>query len=277
MSYERIFMGITSFYFLCFFALVLIAYYAVPLLFNKRGQWVVLLFASIVYYLIKTDGKPVKALFPVGTAFVTWGLLKLLSKTGEEELGKRRRILAAELVILLGILIAFKVITYITGVESAPDGLSFYTFILLGYFIEVYNGIGKRRESFLQTLLYGIFFPLTIQGPIIKTREHGDQFFEYHKPDYKNLTFGAQRMLWGFFKVLVISQRLKTIVDEIYNNNAQYPGAYIWLGTVCFAFQLYTNFSGGIDVAIGLSEMLGIILPENFTTPYLLHSELVCV
>ena len=261
-------MGITSFYFLCFFALVLIAYYAVPLLFNKRGQWVVLLFASIVYYLIKTDGKPVKALFPVGTAFVTWGLLKLLSKTGEEELGKRRRILAAELVILLGILIAFKVITYITGVESAPDGLSFYTFILLGYFIEVYNGIGKRIESFLQTLLYGIFFPLTIQGPIIKTREHGDQFFEYHKPDYKNLTFGTQRMLWGFFKVLVISQRLKTIVDEIYNNNAQYPGAYIWLGTVCFAFQLYTNFSGGIDVAIGLSEMLGIILPENFTTPF---------
>ena len=95
----------------------------------------VLLFASIVYYLIKTDGKPVKVLFPVGASFVTWGLLKLLSKTGEEELGKRRRILAAELVVLLGILIAFKVITYITGVESAPDGLSFYTFILLGYFI----------------------------------------------------------------------------------------------------------------------------------------------
>ena len=68
--------------------------------------------------------------------------------------------------------------------------------------------------------------------------------------------------------MLVISQRLHTIVDEIYAVDAEYTGAYIWLGTVCFAFELYTNFSGGIDIVIGLSEMLGIILPENFTTPF---------
>ena len=262
-------MDLTSFYFLCFFALVLIAYYTVPLLFKKRGQWVVLLVASIVYYMISMKDNPVLAVFPIMSAFATWGLLKLLSKTGEEELAKRRLILVAELVVLLGTLIAFKSVKILMIPSlKMPDGLSFYTFILLGYFIEVYNGIGKRRESFWQTLLYGIFFPFTIQGPIIKTREQGDQFFEYHKLDYKNLTFGAQRMLWGFFKVLVIAQRLHTIVDEIYDNNAQYPGAYIWLGTVCFAFELYMNFSGGIDVAIGLAEMLGIVLPENFATPF---------
>ena len=262
-------MSITSFYFLCFFALVLIAYYTVPLLFKKRGQWVVLLISSIIFYLFSVKGDYVQIVFPLVASFVTWGLLKLLAGTGEEELVKRRLILAAELAVLLGILIVFKFYKFITGGDVIPPtGLSFYTFILLGYFIEVYNGIGVRRDSFLQTTLVGMFFPLMVQGPIIKTREHSDQFFEYHKPDYKNLTFGAQRMLWGFFKWLVISQRLKIIVDEIYNNNAQYPGAYIWLGTVCFAFQLYTNFSGGIDIVIGLAEMLGIILPENFTTPF---------
>ncbi|RKM59622.1 MBOAT family protein [Butyrivibrio sp. XB500-5] len=262
-------MSITSFSFLCFVALVLIAYYAVPLLFKKRGQWVVLLISSIIFYLFSVKGDYVQIVFPLVASFVTWGLLKLLAGTGEEELVKRRLILAAELAVLLGILIVFKFYKFITGGDVIPPtGLSFYTFILLGYFIEVYNGIGVRRDSFLQTTLVGMFFPLMVQGPIIKTREHSDQFFEYHKPDYKNLTFGAQRMLWGFFKWLVISQRLKIIVDEIYNNNAQYPGAYIWLGTVCFAFQLYTNFSGGIDIVIGLAEMLGIILPENFTTPF---------
>ncbi len=262
-------MSITSFSFLCFVALVLIAYYAVPLLFKKRGQWVVLLIASIIFYLFSVKGDYVQIVFPLVASFVTWGLLKLLAGTGEEELVKRRLILAAELAVLLGILIVFKFYKFITGGDVIPPtGLSFYTFILLGYFIEVYNGIGVRRDSFLQTTLVGMFFPLMVQGPIIKTRDHSDQFFEYHKPDYKNLTFGAQRMLWGFFKWLVISQRLKIIVDEIYNNNAQYPGAYIWLGTVCFAFQLYTNFSGGIDIVIGLAEMLGIILPENFTTPF---------
>ena len=262
-------MGITSFYFLCFFALVLIAYYTVPLLFKKRGQWVVLLFASIIFYLFSVNGNYVQIVFPLAASFTTWGLLKLLACTEEKELLKRRLIHAAELVVLLGILIVFKFYKFITGgVITPPTGLSFYTFILLGYFIEVYNGIGVRRDSLLETTLIGMFFPLVVQGPIIKTREHSGQLFEYHKADFKNLTFGAQRMLWGFFKMLVISQRLRTIVDEIYAVDAEYTGAYIWLGTVCFAFELYTNFSGGIDIVIGLSEMLGIILPENFTTPF---------
>ena len=107
-----------------------------------------------------------------------------------------------------------------------------------------------------------------ISGPIMKTREDGEQFFEYHPLDYKNITFGMQRMLWGFFKELVISERLAAVVNTIYGNDTQYQGAYIWLGTLCFALQLYTNFSGCMDIVIGLSECFGIILPENFRTPF---------
>lgn len=260
-------MSIISFYFLCFLALVIILYYTVPLFCKKRGQWFVLLAASIAYYLLAGNGQLI--IFPIISSVATWGLLKLLAKTNEEELVKRRLILAAELVILLGILIAFKYNKFVgTGTQS-PAGLSYYTFILLGYFVEVYNGIGKERGNVLQTTLYGMYFPLMTNGPIIKTREHGEQFFGYHPLNYENITFGAQRILWGFFKKLVISARLATIVNTIYNNDTQYPGAYIWLGTVCFAFQLYTDFSGAMDIVIGLSRMLGIVLPENFTTPFL--------
>lgn len=260
-------MSIISFYFLCFLALVIILYYTVPLFCKKRGQWFVLLAASIAYYLLAGNGQLI--IFPIISSVATWGLLKLLAKTNEEELVKRRLILAAELVILLGILIAFKYNKFVgTGIQS-PAGLSYYTFILLGYFVEVYNGIGKERKNVLQTTLYGMYFPLMTNGPIIKTREHGEQFFGYHPLNYENITFGAQRILWGFFKKLVISARLATIVNTIYNNDTQYPGAYIWLGTVCFAFQLYTDFSGAMDIVIGLSRMLGIVLPENFTTPFL--------
>ncbi len=259
-------MSVTSFQFLCFFALVLIVYYLVPVITKGRGQWVVLLLGSIAYYLLSGNG--VLILYPLAAVTATWGLLQLLGRTSEEDLVKRRIILAAELAVLLGILIVLKYLKLTGAGFIAPLGLSFYTFILLGYFIEVYNGIGKCQKNFLKTALYGLYFPVMISGPIMKTRDSGDQFFEYHPLDYKNITFGLQRMLWGFFKELVISERLALVVNTIYNNDQQYQGAYIWLGTVCFAFQLYTNFSGCMDIVIGISETFGIVLPENFRTPF---------
>ena len=260
-------MSVTSFYFLCFFALVLFIYYLVPLIFKGKGQWVVLLAASIAYYLLSGNG--VLILYPLVSSLLTWGLLQLLGRLKEEDVVKRRLLLAAELLGLLGVLIGLKYTKFIHGGNLAtPLGLSFYTFILLGYFIEVYNGISKGQKSFLKTALYGMYFPVMISGPIFQTRESGDQFFEHHPLDYKNITFGLQRMLWGFFKELVISERLAVIVNTIYNNDTQYQGAYIWLGTVCFAFQLYTNFSGCMDIVIGISETFGIVLPENFRTPF---------
>ena len=260
-------MGVTSFYFLCFYVLVLITYYVVPAIFHKKGQWVVLLLSSAIYYLMSGNG--VLILYPLSASAITYILIRFLEKTREEELKKRRIILGIELLALLGVLVVIKYLKFINrGSLLTPLGLSFYTFILLGYFIEVYNGIAKPQNSFLKTVLYGLYFPVMISGPIIKTREAGKQFFEYHPLDYKNITFGMQRMLWGFFKELVISERLAVIVNTIYNNDTQYQGTYIWLGTVCFAFQLYTNFSGCMDIVIGLSETFGIILPENFRTPF---------
>ena len=260
-------MSVTSFYFLCFFALVLIIYYLVPLIFKGKGQWVILLAASISFYLLSGEGLYI--LYPLISAFVTWVCVRLLSGRSEEEILRRRVILGVELIALLGVLIALKYTKLINGGNlRTPLGLSFYTFILLGYFLEVYNGITKPQKSFLKTCLYGIFFPVMISGPIIQTRDAGDQFFEEHRYSHKNVTYGLFRMLWGFFKELVISERLAIIVNTIYDNDTLYQGTYIWIGTIAFAFQLYTNFSGCMDIVIGASEALGIVLPENFRTPF---------
>ncbi len=253
---------------MCFFALVLIIYYLVPVFTKGKGQWIVLLAASVCYYIISDNAALI--LYPLASVFVTWGLLKLLSKTSEEEVVKRRVLLILELCALLGVLITLKVLK-LTGGGSfvMPLGLSFYTFILLGYFIEVYNGLSEPVGGFLQTVLYGLYFPVMISGPIFMSRDMKDEFFLRHELNYKNLTYGLTRMLWGFFKELVISERLAVIVNTVYADDTSYPGVYIMVGTVCFALQLYSNFSGCMDIVIGASETFGIVLPENFRTPFL--------
>ncbi len=260
-------MSVTSFYFLCFFALTLIIYYLVPVFTKGRGQWVILLLGSASYYLLAGNG--VLILYPVVASLITWGLLKALSATSDENIRTRRLILIAELTALLGVLVVLKYIKLTgTGALMTPLGLSFYTFILLGYFIEVYNGLSEPLSGFLKTSLYGLYFPVMISGPIFKSRDMQQQFFCEHKLCYRNICYGSLRMLWGFFKELVISERLATIVNEIYGNDRNYPGLYIMIATVAFALQLYTNFSGCMDIVIGVSECFGIMLPENFRTPF---------
>lgn len=113
-----------------------------------------------------------------------------------------------------------------------------------------------------------MYFPSILSGPILRYREDGEQFFVPHPFDYRQVTFGMQRMVWGFFKILVISERMNLVVNTVYDNYTQYPGIYIWLATICFAFQLYTNFSGSMDIALGMSQSFGIYLPENFENPF---------
>ncbi|MCR4901786.1 MAG: MBOAT family protein [Butyrivibrio sp.] len=260
-------MEITSFFFLCFLAIVLILYYLIP----GKLQWVVLLAASVAFYLLSGNG--VLIIYPIIAIFVTWISMHLLSKTDKSALVKRRLVLSLEVVVLLGILAGLKYNNFIsTDSIIAPLGLSFYTFILLGYFLDVYNNIAEPEESFFKTALMGMYFPVMISGPILRMRDLKKDFFSPHKLDYNNITFGVQRMLWGFFKELVISERLGVIAGTVFNNDTEYPGAYIWVGALCFTFQLYANFSGCMDIVIGISEMFGLKLPENFDVPFMTKS-----
>ncbi len=278
-------MGITSFYFLCFFAAILIMYYIIPV----RLQWGLLLLCSIAYYLLSGNGMLI--LYPIVSVSACYAGIRLLSVTPEKEGKRRRRILTMTVLANIGILVVLKYVNFgiytIDGIAKLfgssdeligsvdfliPLGVSFYTFSLLGYVVDVYYGIAKPQENYLKLMLYGMYFPAILSGPILKYREHGEQFFTAHRFDYRQVTRGLQRMLWGFFKKLVIAERLGALVDTVYGSYTEYSGAYIWFATVCYAFQLYTDFSGCMDIVLGMSESLGIVLPENFQTPFFAKS-----
>ncbi len=274
-------MGITSFAFLCFFTGMLIVYYLIP----KKIQWMFLLTCSIAYYL--TTGNGILILYPAVSVSACYIGTRLLDRTPDSESKKRKMILILTITVNIGILVVLKYVNFgiytIDGIaklfgssrtliESVdfliPLGVSFYTFSLLGYVIDVYYGIAKPQKNFWKLALYGMYFPAIISGPILKYREHGEQFYKPHFFDYAAVARGLQRMLWGFFKKLVIAERLGMLVDTVYGQYADYPGAYIWVATVCYAFQLYTDFSGCMDIVLGMSQSFGIILPENFQTPF---------
>lgn len=252
-------MDITSFFFLCFYAVVLGMYYAVP----GRFRWCVLLAASVAGYL--SAGEAPLIVYPLSASFVTFGATAFFARSGSQRV--RRAVFLAALLFLFGTLAVLKYLRLTAGQGALPHGLSFYTFLLAGYLIDVYNGIAEGTTP-ARTVLYGMYFPLLVSGPILKVREDGAQFFEPHPLSYRNLTFGTQRMLWGFFQKLVISERLAVIVAEIYDHPEQYGGAYVAVGTVAFAFRLYTDFAGCMDIVLGLSETFGLTLPENFDLPF---------
>lgn len=260
-------MEITSFFFLIFLAIVLLIYYIVP----GKLQWAVLLAASVAFYLLSDNG--ILIVYPIIAVTVTWVCMNILARIDRKDIVKRRWVLAVEVIVLLGILAGLKYNNFIaTDSIIAPLGLSFYTFILLGYFLDVYNNIAEFETNFFKTALMGMYFPVMISGPILRMRDLKKDFFSAHKLDYQNLTYGAQRMLWGFFKELVISERLGVIANTIFGNDTEYTGAYIWVGALCFTFQLYANFSGCMDIVIGISEMFGLKLPENFDVPFMTKS-----
>ena len=265
-------MGITSFDFLCFFAVILIVYYLIP----GKLQWGLLLVCSVAYYLFSGNGMLI--IYPVVSVTACYAGIYLLSSVPTEDSKKRKGILALTVMVNIGILVVLKYVnfgiytidgiaklfgssgTFIKSVDFLiPLGVSFYTFSLLGYVIDVYYGIANPQKNYLKLMLYGMYFPVVISGPILKYREHGEQFFEPHVFDYERVTRGLQRMLWGFFKKLVIAERLGMLVDTVYGGYSDYAGAYIWVATVCYAFQLYTDFSGCMDIVLGMSESLGIL------------------
>ncbi|MCI2049105.1 MAG: MBOAT family protein [Lachnospiraceae bacterium] len=255
-------MEITSFYFLCFYAVLLCLYYILP----GRLQWVLLLSASILFYLLSGNGWLI--LWPAAAVAVTFLCTQRMKKAQEsgQTRGKTAWLLL-DVLLLIGVLAALKYLRFGGGI-AVPLGLSFYTFILAGYAIDVYNGIAECQDNFFRLALYGFYFPTMISGPIQLYRESGAQLYEPHRFDYEQVTKGMQRMVWGFFKKLVISEYAAVPANTIFDNYTQYGGAYIWVGAVLFTIQLYADFSGCMDIVIGLSQTLGIKLPENFSTPF---------
>ena len=267
-----------------------------------RGLRPGLLFCASLAFLWLSGG--VLSLAAYGfSAFTVWAGALGIERAGSDgpEAGKKRGIFLAVLLANLAVLAAFKYVNFpgytlrelawLTGsLDSfawtplevpAPAAISFYTLTLLGYLIEVYWGVELAQKSFWRVALFGGFFPQMSTGPIARWGEVSESLFGPGRKageasplgfgaglDAEDVFFGLRRVLWGLFKKLVIAERLGVVVDTVYGDYTTYTGSFLVLGAVCFAFQLYADFGGAADIAIGCARMLGVRLSENFAQPF---------
>lgn len=149
-----------------------------------------------------------------------------------------------------------------------PIGLSFHTFQSLSYVIEVYRKNQKAERNFIIYALYVMFYPQLVAGPIERPQNVLHQFHEKHRFNYEGFIYGLKIMLWGYFKKMVIADRLAIYVNEVYSSPQKYNGITLVVATAFFAFQIYCDFSGYSDIAIGAAKTMGFKLMDNFKQPY---------
>ena len=153
-----------------------------------------------------------------------------------------------------------------------PVGISFYTFQTLSYTIDVFKKKLKPTHDFIEFAGYVSFFPQFVAGPIERASHLLPQFQKKRVFDYEKAVLGMRQILWGLFKKVVIADNLSIIVDDVYSNYATISPWAIWVGFIAFSFQIYGDFSGYSDIAIGTSRLFGFDLMKNFNFPYFAKS-----
>lgn len=256
-------MSFTSFSFLLYAGVLLVLYYSIP----RRGQWLLLLGASCGFYLQSGIGN---LFFVILTTVTTYGTARIIDRiqaSCERRIAKHRSKKWVWLCLGLnfGLLAVCKVRFTFQNI-LLPMGISFYMFQSIGYVLDVYRGSIKAEKNPCKLALFVAYFPQLVQGPISKYQKLAPQLLEEHHYDGKQVSFGLQRMLWGYFKKLVIADRIAVAVLTL--RGPEHTGLSFFVLTCFYAIQIYGDFTGGIDIAIGLSEAFGIHLPENFIRPF---------
>ena len=191
---------------------------------------------------------------------------------------KRNALFFACLLLNLGLLAALKYTSFLLGAVRAPFevhwvlplGISFYTFQSIGYLIDVKRGKYRPEGNLLRYALFASFFPQMIQGPISRYDMLSKTLYEGADLDPDRLGRGLVRILWGAAKKLLVADRLAPALALLFGTEAAaYRGGWVLLGMVLYALRLYADFTGGIDMALGVGELFGVVLPENFDRPYL--------
>lgn len=266
-----------SLHFLLFFPVVVLLYFSLPF----RFRWLLLLLASYYFYMV---WKVEYALILLFSTLIDYYCGYMMGK--REAKRAKRPFLYLSLFTNLGTLFTFKYFNFFNdslrelfsqvGISYAlpafalllPMGISFYTFQTMSYSIDVYEGRIKPEKHLGIFALFVTFFPQLVAGPIERSENLLPQFHLEHSFNYNRLALGLQRMLWGFFKKVVIADRLALIVNEVYTQPTSFEGWPLLLATLFFAFQIYCDFSGYSDIAIGAAQVLGFRLMDNFNKPY---------
>ncbi|MEQ1860392.1 MAG: MBOAT family protein [Chthoniobacteraceae bacterium] len=259
-----------SFEFLVFFPLVAALFFALP-----RGKWALLLAASCIFYgwfipaYLAIMGAVIVVDYFAGRAIESAGTLRL-----------RRIFLGVSLAANLGVLAVFKYYNFARENLDAlglglpvltmalPIGLSFHTFQAMSYIIEVYRGHQKAERHFGRYALYVMFFPQMVAGPIERPQNVLPQLRDWRGFDEDRVVSGLQRVLWGLVKKVIIADRLAIVADAVFTDPAAHSGFGAWIGLYAFAVQIYCDFSGYSDIAIGTARVFGVKLMENFRQPY---------
>jgi len=265
-----------TFNFLVFFLIVTTLYFAIP----HKFRWQLLLLSSCYFYMAFV---PIYILILGFTIVIDYFAGIFIEKYS----GRRRKLmLIFSLVANIGVLAIFKYYNFLNenlsflfkGFHLAnplpyltillPIGLSFHTFQAMSYTIEVYRGHQKPEKHFGIYALYVMFYPQLVAGPIERPQNLLHQFREKHAFDYDRVSSGLKLMAWGLFKKVVIADRLAILVDTVYKHPQQHTSFSLLLATIFFTFQIFCDFSGYSDMAIGAARIMGFKLMTNFNKPY---------
>ncbi len=268
-----------SLHFALFFPVITGLFFLLP----PRWRAPLLLAASCYFYMAFVPAYILILFFTIAVDFASGILIERAS------LARRKAWLAASLTANIGVLAVFKYYDFLAGNFSAlahafgagwnasalgwvlPIGLSFHTFQSMAYTIEVYYGRQKAERNLLVFALYVMFYPQLVAGPIERPEHllaqiHAQESFTF---DEVRASDGLRLMLWGLLKKVVIADRLAAIVDAAYSSPSTKPGFALLVATYLFAIQIYCDFSGYSDIAIGAAQVMGFKLAENFRRPYL--------
>ena len=260
-----------------FLPTVFLLYWILP----HKYRWIVLLVASYYFYMCWNVEYVFLILFTTVVSYVA--AIFMEKANGKKE---RKTLLLFTAAASLWILFIFKYLNFVLesirgmsgllGINVSlwtvqillPVGISFYTFQTLSYVIDVYRGKIKAERHFGYYASFISFFPQLVAGPIERTENLLPQIKEEHCFDSEKMKYGLKLMAFGFFKKLVIADGVSVYVDRIYNDLGSYQGFSLIAATVFFAIQIYCDFSGYSDIAIGTAELFGIRLMKNFDSPY---------
>lgn len=263
--------------FLFFVAITCLLYFLFPI----KHRWFVLLGASIYFYYCSGIMNLLFVLATAWIAYITTYNIEKIYISGSAKKKKARRHLILGIVLLITIWLYAKIGNQVVETAASlfsigkadfriivPLGISYYTFSIIGYMADVYWRKEKAEHHFFRLLLYMIYFPHILQGPIPRYKKLALQLTEGHPFQYQSLCYGLQRMVWGYFKKMVIANRLAMLTGEVFGNYGSYEGLVFVIAVVCSAIEIYCDFSGCMDIALGISEVLGIRLDENFQRPF---------
>ena len=296
-------MSYTSLKFMLFVGITALVYFLFP---KKKYQWVVLLAASYVFYLFA--GYRYAAFILLTTLSVWGAALcverialsakarlkehkddwdKAAKKAFKARVQKRKRgVMLLAVILNLGLLAFLKYYGFLAGSLNdllgnwglsfslptlkllLPLGISFYTFQAVGYVLDVYNEKIEAERNPAKLALFVSFFPQIVQGPISFYSQLAHQLYEPHRFDFTRAKYGGELILWGLFKKLVIADRAVIAINAVVDNYAAAGGTTLTFMVLLYALQLYTDFSGGIDISRGVAQIFGIELVQNFKRPY---------